>query len=75
MDQQSFSVKTPIGEIKAMESPDKNNPGIVLFFIGNDGKERSACSMQFLTDEQGVKACVWGPERPDGDPMFEYWME
>lgn len=86
--QQSFDVQTPNGVIRAVESPDKNNPGIVLLYIDNEGKEHASCSMQYLEEGEnmdtqqgtvrgygGTVCSVWGPDNPDGSPKLVLNME
>lgn len=64
-----FCVETPVGIIKAIESPDKDNPGIVLMFLGRDGREMSACSMQYMEDTRRIESRMWGKDDPDGEPV------
>lgn len=64
----SFSVETPAGTIRVVESPDKDNPGIVVMFMGKEEKELMSCSMQYMEATKQVKACIWGKDNPDGEP-------
>lgn len=86
--QQTFEVKTPNGAIRAIESPDKNNPGIILMYIDEAGKEHASCAMQYLENGTEVKTpcgtvtgsgfttcSVWGPDNPDGEPKVVFNME
>lgn len=66
-----IKVNTPVGLIKAVESPDRNNPGIIVQFFTKDGREMSACSMQYMEETEKVETKIWGKDEPEGDPAYE----
>ncbi len=73
-DIQHFSVQTPMGIIRAVESKDKDNPGIVILFTDSDGNEHKSCAVQFMKEQQDVKASVYSPYNQDKDPVFTHWI-
>lgn len=43
-----FKLKMPCGTMVVTESPDKENPGVVVMFLDRDGMEYTSCSMQAM---------------------------
>lgn len=63
-----FEVETPIGKIRAMESPDRNNPGVILLFLDECGTEVSSCVLEYAAHKKCMSARICtpkgGPESP-----------
>lgn len=69
-----FEVRTPLGIIRAVKMPDKDNPGITLSFQDKDGVERSSCLLEYRESERQMVLSVWTPEGPENDPRYELEM-
>ena len=58
---QEITVTTPIGIMRAVESCDPNNPGIVLEIVKDDGTIYD-CALLEATENKEVRLLVWGDE-------------
>ena len=50
--QKKFEIATPYGTMVATESPDTENPGIVIMFLDPSGAEYVSCSMQITAENK-----------------------
>lgn len=75
LEETELQIDTPKGIVKAVKSPDKENPGIVLLFLDRNGREHSACTMQYLKDQDRTVANIYSSDNPDGDPVFTFGMD
>ena len=59
-EQKKFEIATPYGTMVAIESPDTENPGIVIMFLDPSGTEYASCSMQVLPETNSLTTQIYG---------------
>ena len=69
-----FTIATPAGMLRAVKSPDPDNPGIFIIQTGADGKEHGACLIEFDPAKSHMDLKVWSYQTPDSDPIHEIRM-
>lgn len=68
MDELSVAIPELKGRVRAVRSPDGDYPGIVLSFFDSNGREASACILEYSPVENAMMLRVYDPSDPDGDP-------
>lgn len=58
--QKKFEIATSYGTMAAIESPDMENPGIVIMFLDPSGAEYASCSMQVLPETNSLTTQIYG---------------
>lgn len=58
-EQKKFEIATPYGTLTAIESPDMENPGIVIMFLDPSGTEYVSCSMQVLPKTNSLATQIY----------------
>lgn len=72
--QSQFEVKTPAGTLQAVESLDKDNPGVVVMRFDKNGKEKGAIIFEYSEAERCMLLRVYSHEDPDGEPIQVFRM-
>lgn len=68
MDELSVAIPQLDGRVRAVRNLDEEYPGVVLSFFDRNGKEASACILEYSPVEGTMILRVYDPSDPDGDP-------